>query len=69
MDSNLLNSKELSNNGLRVFDFESLYGKTNNELVDTLIDDKDNIAEINVDARSLTTGQIQAITNMIHLKT
>jgi len=52
MGSNLLNTKELSNKGLRVFDFESLYGKTNNELVDTLIKDGDNIPEINVDARS-----------------
>jgi len=60
MGSNLLNSKELSNKGLKVFDFESLYGKTNNELVDTLIEDGDDLPDINVDAgsdnRSDTSG-------------
>jgi len=52
MGSNLLNFKRLSNKELEVFDFESLKGKTNNELVDTLIEDSDNISEINVDIRS-----------------
>ena len=58
MGSVLLNYKEISNEEFKAFDFESLCEKTNDELVDALMQDRSQIPKVDVDAESDNGSEI-----------
>jgi len=51
-------SKELSEEKLKIFYFESLVGETNDKLINTPLENKNEILEINVDAESDSESNI-----------